>query len=503
MVSLRVPDPTSKLNWLIVALAASGLIFLNAIDVNAFNLSPNLKMLVNAGILAVTALLLAVEKQYGGNAPPTPPPGDQGGTRFYCVEHRELVTGDHEDYSPNCKDQVFPLRSWDPSLPAKIRASAKWQGPQLRNPPASEMDFAPLYFNAGGDVKSQGKIGNCTGATGAEDTLYAAAKQEYFGPNAPVPKGGFSIADLYANERIMDNDFPDDVGSEPGQIGNVLSYWGICFEKDFPTSPVECSDDPRSKPGLKALEAQWKWGQQMPGTVDNIPTMLEAFREQPGSGLPRIGFPVWPGFMNAVTNGGNVPDPQNYEAILGGHEMLVIGKSDSYVSPDGTRRGAYKLQQSWGNVGAPVMPGDPRRGVFWVSYACFKSPWILAHGGVYIYQQPTAFQYNPPQPPPPPPPSPGSSTAQHTYVNPGGYTAKVTVTDANGQQQTATVQISATDIPPPPPPPPPGGLQVTLSADPASGIAPLATTLTAKVTGGTAPYTYTWNFGDTNAQRYG
>jgi len=62
-------------------------------------------------------------------------------------------------------------------------------------------------------------------------------------------------------------------------------------------------------------------------------------------------------------------------------------------------------------------------------------------------------------------------------------------------EKTRTITIEALPPPPPPPPPPPE-LAATLSASPASGLAPLAVTFTIGISGGVSPYTWSLDPGD-------
>ena len=78
------------------------------------------------------------------------------------------------------------------------------------------------------------------------------------------------------------------------------------------------------------------------------------------------------------------------------------------------------------------------------------------------------------------------ATASHTYNNPGTYRAGVTVTDAYGL--TASRETSDITVTPP--------FQVTISASPTSGQAPLSVAFTSAPSYGKAPYTYLWRFGD-------
>lgn len=81
------------------------------------------------------------------------------------------------------------------------------------------------------------------------------------------------------------------------------------------------------------------------------------------------------------------------------------------------------------------------------------------------------------------------ASESHSYVAPGTYNATVKVTDSNTNSATSAVQTITVTVPP---------LSALASGTPSSGLTPLTTSFTGRATGGQAPYTYAWNFGDGN-----
>jgi len=89
-----------------------------------------------------------------------------------------------------------------------------------------------------------------------------------------------------------------------------------------------------------------------------------------------------------------------------------------------------------------------------------------------------------------------TSTAQnpsHTYNSAGTFTATLTVTDSSSTPKTATSSVTTTVNAVGSP------LAATASGTPTSGQTPLTVNFTGTATGGTPPYSYSWNFGDGTA----
>ncbi len=81
------------------------------------------------------------------------------------------------------------------------------------------------------------------------------------------------------------------------------------------------------------------------------------------------------------------------------------------------------------------------------------------------------------------------STATHTYLTALSFTVTETATDSSAPTRTATSSKTVTISMPPPP-------STSFTFQPASPIVNTPVTFTATTTGGTPPYTVTWNFGD-------
>src|SRR6266516_893834 len=79
------------------------------------------------------------------------------------------------------------------------------------------------------------------------------------------------------------------------------------------------------------------------------------------------------------------------------------------------------------------------------------------------------------------------NTQSHTYANAGTFTVHVNVTDTNAKLASASTTITITTV------------TVVFTVAPTTGTVNTAVSFTAQASGGTAPFTFSWNFGDGTA----
>jgi len=83
----------------------------------------------------------------------------------------------------------------------------------------------------------------------------------------------------------------------------------------------------------------------------------------------------------------------------------------------------------------------------------------------------------------------------HTYSTAGSYNVLLTAKDSSPSPQTASSQQAITVTSPPPPPP---SLTTSFTASLSNPVVEQTISFTGSASGGTSPYSYAWNFGDSS-----
>jgi PKD repeat protein len=87
------------------------------------------------------------------------------------------------------------------------------------------------------------------------------------------------------------------------------------------------------------------------------------------------------------------------------------------------------------------------------------------------------------------------TTVYHTYSTAGSYNVLLTAKDSSPSPQTASSQQTITVTSPPPPPP---SLTASFTASLSNPVVGQTISFTGSASGGTSPYSYAWNFGDSS-----
>lgn len=187
---------------------------------------------------------------------------------------------------------------------------------------------------------------------------------------------------LYYNERLVENDIPDDVGSTLSTGIFCLKKYGVCSEISYPyiisifarAPPKNCYTDALINRVVKAT---------------NVPQNAVSMKASLLTGFPIvIGFAVFESFESPeVAATGIVSMPGPNEQLLGGHAVLIVGYDDE--------KQWWIVRNSWGT-------GWGDKGNFYVPYAYFLDPNLSSD----IWNITSITRPTPPKPPPPPPAKP-------------------------------------------------------------------------------------------------
>ena len=164
-----------------------------------------------------------------------------------------------------------------------------------------------------GPVKDQGDEGSCTAHAGT--SAFEWISRTYFGKNVIL-----SPQSLYVFELLAQGSFPSDVGSDGKTLCEQLIFRGACDLSAWPYVPGQIT---RPSPAQMANAASHTLG-AFHGLVGSKVALSVL-----GDPVPwpvEMGFTVYESFMSDETAAtGIVTIPKKGEAMLGGHEILLLG----------------------------------------------------------------------------------------------------------------------------------------------------------------------------------
>ncbi len=220
-------------------------------------------------------------------------------------------------------------------------------------PLASEVDFSNLCT-----IRNQGSEGACTGfgETGQYEVTRAVAGLR--------PKGMlFSPQFLYYLEGLKEGHPGEDTGAVPTDGLAILQHIGVAPESLDPY--VVGQIRPPSKEAMAAAQQyrikSWSPVSRIASRVPRtslIPVLTLLAARRPLN----IAISVYESFEAAA--GGVIPMPGPGDALLGGHDMYLVGyKDDSAFAGGGYVMAANSWGTQWGRSGFALIPyafaGDP------------------------------------------------------------------------------------------------------------------------------------------------
>jgi C1A family cysteine protease len=194
---------------------------------------------------------------------------------------------------------------WKPSKPHFAKRYALYHAKLTNRPPLVDLRSkdCPIF--------DQGQWGSCT-ANGLAGVL-----------GFLNPGNVFSRAFIYDLERIVEGTFGQDNGAEIHDGIKVLYTYGCPFESAFPYT----DDNLRIKPSDDVIK-------QAKSVVISDYFNLETFEDVLdclASGFPVVfGIQVHESFQSEdVASSGMVPQPDQFDDIVGGHCMKAVGYDDN------------------------------------------------------------------------------------------------------------------------------------------------------------------------------
>jgi papain like protease len=206
-----------------------------------------------------------------------------------------------------------------------------------------------------GKIKNQGQEGSCTGNAGAKANEWY--RNHRFGDTTEL-----AAQDVYANELIMNGDFPQDNGSDGETCCRVLVIKGVCPEAEYP---------------YVAGQILAPTGAQVQAALAN---KMEGYHRLANSqaaiyclAIPKpvpvlMGFDVYSSFESDEVASTGIYNPDtSAEQILGGHEVAACAAYDIGTLPTLRPSGcppAVLIVNSWGTGW-----GWQGSGMFWAVLA--------------------------------------------------------------------------------------------------------------------------------------
>jgi C1A family cysteine protease len=191
-------------------------------------------------------------------------------------------------------------------------------------------------------VYDQGQLGSCTGNAIAGAVQFDRMKQKL--KPSFIPSRLF----IYYNERVIENDVPDDHGAQIRDGIKSVATLGVCDEKLWPYVITQFGQKPPAAAFAAALKTK-------AASYCRVARSLTQMKGCLASGYPFVlGFTVYDAFESdqvAKTGVLNMPDTAK-ESVVGGHAVLAVGYDDT------AQRFIVRNSWSaaWGQAGYFTMP---------------------------------------------------------------------------------------------------------------------------------------------------
>lgn len=226
--------------------------------------------------------------------------------------------------------------------------------PDHRDFGAARLHFAPsLRFSEHfldewlGPVRDQGDEGSCTAQSSAGDQDFQLRHYDPRFKDKPELTPVMSAQFIYRLSRVKNGTQNQDSGSDGRTTCQVLNEFGTCTEKSWPYVAGDIMREPTTEQLAEA--ATFKSGAyHFLYTVDDMKSCIAS------EYCFRLGFAVFESFEEK-TGSTTVYSPKHGESLMGYHEVLVKGYSDSQFG------GAFSVRNSWGKSWG--VGGD-----FWLPY---------------------------------------------------------------------------------------------------------------------------------------